>query len=134
MKDEEWETRLKLGNQFRGLHEDEFQFLTAEERKKQDKEKAWREEEKRELMEYRQCVFASIPTLQTQALSSAVGDSTPPGYDSELTPDNSQRRRPRSKRPRSPLSAPARQRAVPPRPRRPGRRSRPRRSRRTCGV
>lgn len=54
MKDEEWETRLKLGNQFRGLHEDEFQFLTAEERKKQDKEKAWRDEEKRELMEYRQ--------------------------------------------------------------------------------
>jgi hypothetical protein len=54
MKDEEWETRLKLGNQFRGLHEEEFEFLSGEDKKKRDREAKWRAEENMELNAYRE--------------------------------------------------------------------------------
>jgi hypothetical protein len=59
-KDEEWESKLKLGNQFRGLHEEEFEFLSRKDREKQEAEAKWRSEEKQELAAYREYV-RSLP-------------------------------------------------------------------------
>ena len=43
-----------MGNQFRGLHEEEFEFLSSEEKKKRDREAKWRAEENMEINAYRE--------------------------------------------------------------------------------
>lgn len=45
---------MKLGNQYRGLHADEFDFLSGKLREQQEKEKRVKEQDNAELMEYRE--------------------------------------------------------------------------------
>lgn len=45
---------MKLGNQYRGLQADEFEFLTEKQREKAEKEREVREKDMAELQSYRE--------------------------------------------------------------------------------
>ncbi|KAI0814843.1 NEFA-interacting nuclear protein NIP30 [Irpex lacteus] len=55
-KQEEWEERNKLGNQFRALEEDEVLFLDSVLEKQREEERLRQEMDGEELKNFRQCV------------------------------------------------------------------------------
>lgn len=50
----EWDEKMKLGNQWRGLGPEELDFLATKAKEKRAAEKLVEEQEKAELAEYRQ--------------------------------------------------------------------------------
>ena len=54
LNEEEWDAKMKLGNQYRGLDTEETSFLNARLDEQRAKDRAIREEEARGLAEYRQ--------------------------------------------------------------------------------
>ncbi|EPT03966.1 hypothetical protein FOMPIDRAFT_1014356 [Fomitopsis schrenkii] len=55
-KQEEWEERNKLGNQFRALEEDEVLFLDSVLEKQREEERLRKEMDGKELKNFRECV------------------------------------------------------------------------------
>ncbi|KZT75178.1 hypothetical protein DAEQUDRAFT_761124 [Daedalea quercina L-15889] len=89
-KQEEWEERNKLGNQFRALEEDEVLFLDSVLEKQREEERLRKEMDGKELKNFREAVAAretaaSKPTVGTA--SNAPPPSTPAkGKAPALTP------------------------------------------------
>lgn len=54
LKQEEWDNRLKLSNQYRGLDSEELAFLTDKIKEKEDTERRVAEEDAREVQSYRE--------------------------------------------------------------------------------
>lgn len=48
---------MKLGNQYRGLHADEYDFLSEKMREQRDKERLLKDQDNAEVLEYRECVI-----------------------------------------------------------------------------
>lgn len=56
MKTEEWDEKMKLSNQYRGLDTEEYGFLAARAREQREKERQVADEESREIASYREYV------------------------------------------------------------------------------
>ncbi|KAF5390311.1 hypothetical protein D9757_002815 [Collybiopsis confluens] len=77
-KQEEWEEKNKLANQFRALEEDEIMFLDSIREKTEAEEKARREMDGVEVKNFREAVAARIQSSNPPpALSSASTATTP---------------------------------------------------------
>lgn len=51
---------MKLGNQYRGLHADEYDFLSEKMKEQRDKERRVKDQDNAEVMEYREYVKHSV--------------------------------------------------------------------------
>jgi len=60
-KTAEWDEKMKLGNQWRGLGPEELKFLADKANEKRAAEKIVEDQEKRDLAEYRECVPTFSP-------------------------------------------------------------------------
>lgn len=60
LKQEEWDNKMKLGNQYRGLHADEYDFLSEKMKEQRDKERRVKDQDNAEVMEYREYVKHSV--------------------------------------------------------------------------
>ncbi|ORY26261.1 N-terminal domain of NEFA-interacting nuclear protein NIP30-domain-containing protein [Naematelia encephala] len=83
LKTEEWDVKMKLSNQYRGLDEEEQRFLAEKARERREAEKKREEEENVELLEYREALASkhaapevALPTLA--ASTSSVPKKVPP--------------------------------------------------------
>ncbi|GJE85771.1 N-terminal domain of NEFA-interacting nuclear protein NIP30-domain-containing protein [Phanerochaete sordida] len=74
-KQEEWEERNKLGNQFRALEEDEVLFLDSILEKQREEERLRKETEGEELKNFREAVAARENAAKPPPV---VADATPP--------------------------------------------------------
>lgn len=54
LKQEEWDEKMKLSNQYRGLDAEEHRFLADRAAAQREKERKIKEEEQRELLNYRE--------------------------------------------------------------------------------
>ena len=79
-KTEEWDQRMRLGNQYRGLHDEEYHFLSERSREKIEREHKIREADNAELLNYREWVrgFASRSSDRAQAAKTTSPDTTLP--------------------------------------------------------
>lgn len=64
-KTAEWDEKMKLSNQYRGINEEEFLFLQERENERKGREAKVREEEQRELASYREALAAKNAALDT---------------------------------------------------------------------
>ncbi|KAI0051728.1 hypothetical protein FA95DRAFT_1554260 [Auriscalpium vulgare] len=55
-KQEEWEEKTKLANQFRALEEDEIMFLDSVRERQEEEERERKERDGEELKSFRECV------------------------------------------------------------------------------
>ncbi|TBU61985.1 N-terminal domain of NEFA-interacting nuclear protein NIP30-domain-containing protein [Dichomitus squalens] len=80
-KQEEWEERNKLGNQFRALEEDEVLFLDSVLEKQREEERLRKEMEGEELKHFREAVAARETAVNKPppiGATSVAGNSAPP--------------------------------------------------------
>ncbi|KAK7694869.1 hypothetical protein QCA50_002057 [Cerrena zonata] len=79
-KQEEWEERNKLGNQFRALEEDEVLFLDSVLEKQREEERLREEMDGKELKNFRQAVAARENAAKPPPVNTtpAVSNSAPP--------------------------------------------------------
>ncbi|KAJ3537639.1 hypothetical protein NM688_g6654 [Phlebia brevispora] len=76
-KQEEWEERNKLGNQFRALEEDEVLFLDSLAEKQREEERLRKEMEGEELKNFRQAVAARENALKPPPLATEASTAPP---------------------------------------------------------
>ncbi|CCL98981.1 uncharacterized protein FIBRA_00989 [Fibroporia radiculosa] len=77
-KQEEWEERNKLGNQFRALEEDEVLFLDSLMEKQREEERLRKEQDGEELKHFRKAVAARETEASKPPIASATAPSTAP--------------------------------------------------------
>ncbi|KAF7784413.1 hypothetical protein Agabi119p4_578 [Agaricus bisporus var. burnettii] len=77
-KQEEWEEKNKLANQFRALEEDEIQFLDSIRERQEAVERQRKEEDGEELKQFKQAVAARASTLNSPPPAPGSGPSAKP--------------------------------------------------------
>jgi hypothetical protein len=84
---EEWDEKMKLGNQYRGLHTDELMFLEEKSRERRAAEREREEAEDEEVRNYREWVLLdSIDARALAAKHSAVTPSEPASSSTKRLP------------------------------------------------
>jgi hypothetical protein len=77
MKTEEWDEKMKLSNQYRGLDTEEYGFLAARAREQREKERQVADEESREIASYREYVNQGEAVLVSNDVTEHWPPSTP---------------------------------------------------------
>ncbi|KAF5355922.1 hypothetical protein D9756_003866 [Leucocoprinus leucothites] len=77
-KQEEWEEKNKLANQFRALEEDEIQFLDSIRQRQEAEERQRKQEDGEELKQFKQAVAARENSLNTPPLIPGSGETSKP--------------------------------------------------------
>ena len=81
-KQEEWEEKTKLANQFRALEEDEIMFLDSVREKQEEEERERKERDGEELKSFRESVHCVYPrhdlTFTRRAVAAKVVVKSPP--------------------------------------------------------
>ncbi|KAL9716139.1 hypothetical protein Ac2012v2_000584 [Leucoagaricus gongylophorus] len=77
-KQEEWEEKNKLANQFRALEEDEIQFLDSIRQRQEAEERQRKQEDGEELKQFKQAVAARVSGLNNPPLIPGSGEASKP--------------------------------------------------------
>ncbi|KAK4687979.1 hypothetical protein P7C73_g2122, partial [Tremellales sp. Uapishka_1] len=80
-KREEWDEKMKLGNQYRGLQTEELNFLADKAKERKEAERKLEEKESAEVREFREALAA-----KNAASLAAAGPSNPPSVVKKVPP------------------------------------------------
>jgi len=86
-KQEEWEEKTKLANQFRALEEDEIMFLDSIRERQEDEERQRKEKDGVEVMDFKKAV-AARENATNKPLPPALSTATPTLRPTNTTSDN----------------------------------------------